>query len=164
MVSACLSFNWFENELIWNSTGLKMFESPNCFEIQLIELDLISISIALNLNWCHIQVVELGFIVKPNDIKFSGVEVRLMRGSNDFYSGFIWFELQLIWNLIDLRFNKLNFELLSDSSFELLSDFQIHFSLHRLFRFIYIIDFEIQSSWKQVDLRFNWFEIHLIWK
>ena len=59
-----LNFHWFQIQLIWKSTALKL----NCFEIQLI-WD----SIDFNFNWFQFQ-----FISTSNDLRFNWFENQLI--------------------------------------------------------------------------------------
>ena len=141
-----LRFNWVGCHLIWDSNDLVV----SWFEIQLIWL-----SSDLRFKWFWLSI----------DLRFNWFGCHLIWDSNDFGCQLIWdsndlvvnrcvfqmilvvcwFELQVMWLSIDLRFKWFGCQLIWDSS-----DLVVN-------------RFEIQMSWLSIDLRFKWFGCQMIW-
>ena len=67
-----------------------------------------------------------------------------------------WFEIQLIWLSVDLRFNWFGCQLIWDSN-----DLVVNRCVLQMISVV--CWFELQVMWLSIDLRFKWFGCQLIW-
>ena len=138
-------FNWFESQLMSDSNELtvKWFGCHLIWNSNDFGCQLIWDSIDLVVNRCVLQMILV----------------------------VCWFELQMSWLSIDLRFKWFGCQLIWDSNDLVVNRFEIKWVGCQLIWDLSDLDvkwFEVQVIWLLIDLRLNelvvnWFEIQVIW-